>query len=55
LAFFIAGSCVLAGVSAGSCRLHDAAWSPVQGPILLAPAPSSPRLASVKFFEVRKH
>ena len=30
--FFIAGYCVFSGVSAEACELHDAAWSPVQGP-----------------------
>jgi hypothetical protein len=48
LACFIAGSRVFAGVSAGSCGLHDAAWSPVQGPIPLSPGHSPPSLASVK-------
>ena len=48
LAFFITESCVFAGVSAETCGLHDAAWSPAQGPIPLSPAPSSLAPSCVK-------
>jgi hypothetical protein len=51
LAFFIAESCVFAGVSAGVCGLHNAAWSPVQSDVLLSPSPSSPASSSVKILK----
>jgi hypothetical protein len=48
LAFFVAGSCVFAGVSAGTCGLRYLAGLPVPGPILLSPAPSSLASSRVK-------
>jgi len=51
LAFFFAGSCGTAGVSAEACGLRYLAWLPIQGPILLSPGPYSLGPHSVKILK----
>jgi hypothetical protein len=51
LAFFIAGACVFAGVSAEVCGLRDPGFSAGQGPIPHSLAPSSLALCCVKILK----
>jgi hypothetical protein len=51
LAFFIAGSCVFAGVSAGTCGLREMGMKTPQGPIPLSPALSSLAPSRVKILK----